>query len=131
MNGASHRLLKLREALEQNRDDLGLAILDFATARRAIERIDFIHDELQGLIEALRNAETLALAKNWRLILSVDLPGAIVFLNEIDPNILSLALGRCDSRVLDFLRARLEMGGSPKTAEPDKDGVNEAIPQQD
>ncbi len=129
MNGASHRLLKLREALEQNRDDLGLAILDFATARRAIERINFIHDELQGLVEALRNAETLALAKNWRLILSVDLPGAIVFLNEIDLNIMGLALGRCDPRVLDFLRAWLEAGRPPMVtddvsttaAEPDKD----------
>ncbi len=123
MNGASARLLELREALEQNRDGLGLAILDFATARRAIERVDFIREEIGGLVEALRNAETLAMPKNWRLIMSVDLPGAIVFLNEIDPNILGLALGRCDPRVLDFLRARLEVGGvdKPKPADPDKD----------
>ena len=133
MNGASSRLKEIRQKMEQGSENLGIAMIDLATTRRAIERIDYVRQQIEQLVQDLRSAETLALPPNWRLLMSIDLPGAIVFLNEIDPNILGLALGRCEPHVLDFLQARLGAGGpivSSVVSESDK-GTDEAIPQQD
>ncbi len=134
MNGASNRLRDIREDMEQGSENLGLAVMDLKITERAIQRIDFVREQIEQLVQDLRSAETLALPPNWRLMMSIDLPGAIVFLNEIDQNILGLALGRCEPCVLDFLRARLGASGSVGAPEqiaiPDKE-THEAIPQQD
>lgn len=127
MNGASVRLLRMREELEKNAEDLGLAVMDLDYARRAIVRIDVIRAAMDDLSSAFRNAETLARPENWRLMMSFDLEHARTFLDRVDLNILAMALGRCEPRVLDFLRDWLEVC-EPKLV---PDGGPEAVSEEE
>ena len=118
MDGASRRLRRIRQIVQQVEKRLGKAAIDFAAVQSGINEVKQSSGILAELEQELRNAETLAMPDNWRILVIYDEPFATYYLDNVELNVLRMGLQNCKvdrlEVIWEFVSDELTRKGRPK-----------------